>query len=60
MSITDKNKSVLNRLKDLQSLYEAGILTKEEMETEKAEILGSNKKNVENSQVSSYKVTTKK
>lgn len=44
MSITDKNKSVLNRLKDLQSLYEAGILTKEEMETEKAEILGSNKK----------------
>lgn len=52
MSITDKNKSVLNRLKDLQSLYEAGVLTKEEMETEKAEILGSNKKNVENSQVS--------
>ena len=40
MAITDKNKSTVERLKDLCALYEAGILTKEEMEAEKAEILG--------------------
>ena len=43
MAITDKNKSTIERLKELKSLYEAGILTKEEMEVEKAEILGTNK-----------------
>ena len=37
MAITEK--SVIERLKVLKSLYEAGILTKEEMESEKAEIL---------------------
>ena len=45
MSITDKNKPTIERLKDLQQLYEAGILNKEEMEAEKAEILGKNKPN---------------
>lgn len=45
MGITDKNKSTIERLKDLQQLYEAGILNKEEMEAEKAEILGKNKSN---------------
>lgn len=40
MAITDKNKPTLERLKELKSLYDAGILTKEEMEAEKAEILG--------------------
>lgn len=39
MAITDKNKSTIERLKELKSLYEAGILTKEEMDAEKAEIL---------------------
>ena len=39
MSITDKNKSTLERLKELSVLYEAGALTEEEMEAEKAEIL---------------------
>lgn len=43
MAITDKNKSTIERLKELKTLYEAGILTKEEMEAEKAEILGTNK-----------------
>ena len=41
MAVTDKNKSTVERLKDLKSLYESGILTKEEMEAEKAEILGN-------------------
>lgn len=45
MSITDKNKPTIERLKDLQQLYEAGILNKEEMEAEKVEILGKNKPN---------------
>ena len=45
MSITDKNKPTIERLKDLQQLYEAGILNKEEMEAEKDEILGKNKPN---------------
>lgn len=40
MALTDKNKPTIDRLKDLKSLYEAGILTQEEMEAEKAEILG--------------------
>lgn len=40
MAITDKNKPTLERLKELKSLYDAGILTKEEMEAEKDEILG--------------------
>ncbi len=40
MAVTDKNKSTVERLKDLKSLYESGILTKEEMEAEKAVILG--------------------
>lgn len=43
MAITDKNKSTIERLKELRSLYEAGILTEEEMEAEKAEILDMNK-----------------
>lgn len=43
MAITDKNKSTIERLKELKSLYESGILTKEEMEAEKEEILGMNK-----------------
>lgn len=41
MAITDKNKSTIERLKELKSLYEAGILTEEEMQGEKAEILGT-------------------
>lgn len=41
MAVTDKNKSTVERLKDLKSLYESGILTKEEMEAEKAVILGN-------------------
>ena len=40
MAVTDKNKSTVERLKDLKSLYESGILTKEEVEAEKAVILG--------------------
>ena len=40
MAITDKNKSTVERLKELSVLYEAGALTREEMEAEKAEILG--------------------
>lgn len=43
MAITDENKSTIERLKELKSLYEAGILSKEEMEAEKAEILGTDK-----------------
>lgn len=45
MAITDKNKSTIERLKELKSLYEAGILTEEEMNAEKAEILGKIKPN---------------
>ena len=41
MAITDNNKPTIDRLKDLKNLYEAGILTQEEMEAEKAEILGT-------------------
>ena len=41
MAITDNNKLTIDRLKDLKNLYEAGILTQEEMEPEKAEILGT-------------------
>lgn len=41
MAITDKNKSTIERLKELKSLYEAGILTEEEMKAEKADILGN-------------------
>ena len=41
MAITDNNKPTIDRLKDLKNLYEAGILTQEEMEREKAEILGT-------------------
>lgn len=41
MAITDKNKSSIERLKELSVLYEAGALTQEEMEAEKAEILNS-------------------
>lgn len=40
MAITDKNKSTFERLQELKRLYESGILTKEEMEAEKADILG--------------------
>lgn len=49
MAITDKNKSTIDRLKELQTLYEKGILTRKEMESEKMEILGSiDKANTEN------------
>ena len=41
MALTDNNKPTIDRLKDLKNLYEAGILTQEEMEREKAEILGT-------------------
>lgn len=48
MAITDKNKSTIDRLKELQTLYERGILTREEMEAEKMDILGTiNKANTE-------------
>lgn len=43
MAITSKDKPNIERLKELKTLYEAGILTKEEMEAEKAEIFGTNK-----------------
>ena len=43
MAITDKNKSTFERLQELKQLYESGILTKEEMEAEKADILGQEK-----------------
>ena len=36
MAITDKNKSTIERLKELSVLYEAGALTQEEMDAEKA------------------------
>lgn len=49
MAITDKNKSTLERLQALKQLYVAGILSKEEMEAEKAEILGTNKNNAQQS-----------
>lgn len=51
MAITDKNKSTFERLQELKQLYDAGILTKEEMEAEKADILGQEKpKNEEKEQ----------
>lgn len=43
MAITDKNKPTFERLQELKQLYESGILTKEEMEAEKADILGQEK-----------------
>lgn len=43
MAITDKNKSTFERLQELKQLYESGILTKEEMEAEKTDILGQEK-----------------
>lgn len=43
MAITDRNKSTFERLQELKQLYESGILTKEEMEAEKADILGQEK-----------------
>lgn len=60
MAITDKSKSAIERLKDLQSLYESGILSKEEMEAEKAEILGSDKQGsaVQNAEKDSEKAGT--
>lgn len=60
MAITDKSKSAIERLKDLQSLYESGILSKEEMEAEKAEILGSDKhcSAVQNAEKDSEKADT--
>ena len=39
MAITDNNKPTIDRLKDLKNLYEAGILTQEEMEAEKSKVL---------------------
>lgn len=55
MAITDKNKSTIERLKELKSLYEAGILTEEEMKTEKEEILETNKNNTQQSSGSDIK-----
>lgn len=51
MTITDKNKSTFERLQELKRLYNAGILTKEEMEAEKTDILNQEKpKNEEKEQ----------
>lgn len=55
MAITDKNKSTIERLKELKSLYEAGILTEEEMKTEKEKILETNKNNTQQSSDSDIK-----
>ena len=40
MTMTDKNKSTVERLNELKQLYDAGLLTETEMEAVKAEILG--------------------
>lgn len=42
MSITDKKKPTIERLNQLKELYQSGILSKAEMEAEKAEILSGN------------------
>ena len=40
MTMTDKNKSTVEKLSELKQLYDAGLLTETEMEAVKAEILG--------------------
>ena len=46
---SDSERTILQRLKDLNDLFESGLITKEEMEVKKRQILGTDNPSVDSS-----------